>query len=139
MLQLIAVGKEPNAEIADDPLNTYVRESAPKFAKFFKMAVDVPTSEEHFNIDQYVDMAGRKKPTIVLNLQEIYTVHIAVFENIDYMAPQNANDPLRRILSDLGSTPVLPEDEQLRNQEIRLTLINKFANLESTFITFVWV
>ena len=45
--------------------------------------MDVPSAADFFQIDEYNDLSKRKKPTIVVNLQEIVTIHSALASNTD--------------------------------------------------------
>jgi Ras GTPase-activating-like protein IQGAP2/3 len=98
------------------------------------LACAVPPAEEYFQIDEYF-YAARNKPSIVINLQEIVTVHTALIETTDVLTA-NPQDPIRILLSELGSPPNIQDDDRAHSQEINLTLVNRFSEfIDSDFST----
>lgn len=124
-------------------MNDYIREAHKKFKNFFQVACEVEDPENHFNIDQYTDATMVSKPVIYMSVQEICDTHQLLLKHQDTIAPDH-NDPLHELLEDLGDFPSVDAllgaeitssgeeglDEsvraQLANNEITLTLTNKF-------------
>ncbi|EDV26283.1 uncharacterized protein TRIADDRAFT_37304 [Trichoplax adhaerens] len=124
-----------------------ISESFAKLRTFLCEASTVEEPGERFQLDQYSEYAMLRKPTIYISIREICNIHklVADFEN--EIAP-NTDDPLREVLSDLGS-PLseseligysfidVPSDtndpiaidavrEDLAKTEVCLTLTNRF-------------
>lgn len=134
VLQFAASGQKFDEDLAHmSLLNKFLNESWLKFKRYFELATDVVSSEEHFNIDEYSDVTMLAKPVIYISQKEIFHTHELLAANLAEVAPA-ADDPLREILQDLGEvgdeTTVLgPEGSSqyaTSKAEISLTLANKF-------------
>jgi Ras GTPase-activating-like protein IQGAP2/3 len=67
-----------------------------------------------------MELTHKTKPVILISLDEIYKTHGLIAKHIDGLAPDK-EDPLRKILIDLGTPPTHEDD-----REIQLTLTNRF-------------
>ncbi|KAJ1528252.1 hypothetical protein HK096_010080, partial [Nowakowskiella sp. JEL0078] len=106
-LHQISVSRiSPSEDPHQAKMNEYIGDAAKRFAIFLKEVSTVPTSEEYFNIDEFVDLGRMQKPT------------------------NNTNDPLRVILSDLGACPPAIEGKDVPGNEVTLSLTNRFAKLD---------
>jgi Ras GTPase-activating-like protein IQGAP2/3 len=136
-LQLSASGQLYDNDMTKSD-NQFLAKAWETFKAYFDQAANVESLEDHFKIDEYSDAVMLTKPTIYISPEAIFHTHEIISNNVDEMAP-DAHDPLRVILSDLGSpgdeTVVLGEEgsqQQLNNRtEISLTLTNKFEVPES--------
>jgi hypothetical protein len=113
-------------DVIQSELNSYIRTSARKFRAFFSDASTVISSEEFFNMDQFLDMSRQQKPSIIITPNEVFQVHESLVQNVDDLTTDK-NDPLRIILNDLAVVPKIPE-KQLG--EVHLNLVNRFAKLD---------
>ncbi|KAJ3121772.1 hypothetical protein HK098_003406 [Nowakowskiella sp. JEL0407] len=118
---------------ADDPqqekLNEYITKSSKAFTEFLREASTVCSSEEYFNIDEFVDQSRTQKPVLYITPNEIFHVHKLLLENQDFVVSETT-DPLRQILNDLGTCPDVKEGKEVPGNEMALTLTNRFAKLK---------
>ena len=63
-------------------------------------------SDDYFGINEYSDLIVLTKPIIYMTVQEIRETHKILYENMEKIAPNEA-DPLREILTLLGVEPSL--------------------------------
>ncbi|KAJ2236750.1 iqgap- protein [Coemansia sp. RSA 485] len=88
MLNQVSVGKhfsEDNMFL--QPLNNYVGYTSAKFLAYTFEVTDVVDPEVHFQVDEFTDLATLNKPSIMMSVAEIQTVHQALEANLDYVAP----------------------------------------------------
>ncbi|KAJ2146957.1 iqgap- protein [Coemansia sp. RSA 353] len=88
MLNQVSVGKhfsEDNMFL--QPLNNYVGYTSAKFLSYSFAVTDVVDPEVHFQVDEFTDLATLNKPSILMSIGEIQTMHQAIEANIDYIAP----------------------------------------------------
>ncbi|KAJ1901064.1 iqgap- protein [Kickxella alabastrina] len=88
MLNQVSVGKhfsEDNMFL--QPLNNYVGYTSAKFLAYSFEVTDVVDPEVHFQVDEFTDLATLNKPSILMSVGEIQTVHQALEANLDYVAP----------------------------------------------------
>ncbi|KAL2916115.1 iqgap-related protein [Polyrhizophydium stewartii] len=110
-------------------LNEYIKAAGKRFAAFLKEASAVESAQEHFNMDEYVELSRQEKPIIYISPDEVIQVHRNLVENIDSLATQK-DDPLRIILSDLGAPPANDVGAKGAGSEVSLALTNRFAKTE---------
>ncbi|KAJ2723116.1 iqgap- protein [Coemansia sp. Benny D115] len=88
MLNQVSVGKhfsEDNMFL--QPLNNYVGYTSAKFLAYSFEVTEVVDPEVHFQVDEFTDLATLAKPSILMSVGEIQTVHQALEANLDYVAP----------------------------------------------------
>ena len=84
MLQQISVNKMFEDEYFYlSALNDFITSSKDKFYDFFSKAGDVPSAEEHFQIDKYDDLTRTHKPTIYISTEELYLVHALLIQYLE--------------------------------------------------------
>ncbi|KAJ2457136.1 iqgap- protein, partial [Coemansia sp. RSA 2322] len=69
------------------PLNNYVGYTSAKFLQYSFEVTDVVDPEVHFQVDEFTDLATLTKPSILMSIAEIQTMHQALEANLDYIAP----------------------------------------------------
>ncbi|XP_028984021.1 ras GTPase-activating-like protein IQGAP3 isoform X1 [Betta splendens] len=117
-------------------LNQYISHTHSKFRKFLLSVCDVPEPEDRFSMDEYSELLIVNKPVIYISVSELLNTHKLLLEHQETLCP-DPSDPLRLLLSDLGSLPTLQElvgesssapDPELEfsKMEVSLTLTNKF-------------
>jgi len=110
------------AEKSLQSLNGFLEKQRDPMIKYFNQIVQVTDPEDFLQVDQYMELTQKEKPTIYINLSEIITIHKLIYEKLDNMT--SADDPLRVILKDLGPPP---EDfDSADSRDIQLTLQNRF-------------
>ncbi|KAJ1822230.1 iqgap- protein [Coemansia sp. RSA 2599] len=88
MLNQVSVGKHFNEDnMFLQPLNNYVGYTSAKFLAYTFEVTDVVDPEVHFQVDEFTDLATLNKPSIMMSVAEIQTVHQALEANLDYVAP----------------------------------------------------
>ncbi|KAJ1721611.1 iqgap- protein [Coemansia erecta] len=88
MLTQVSVGKHFNEDnMFLQPLNNYVGYTSAKFLAYSFEVTDVVDPEVHFQVDEFTDLATLNKPSILMSVGEIQTVHQALEANLDYVAP----------------------------------------------------
>uniref|UniRef100_A0A673CHF8 IQ motif containing GTPase activating protein 3 n=1 Tax=Sphaeramia orbicularis TaxID=375764 RepID=A0A673CHF8_9TELE len=122
-------------------LNQYISQTHAKFRKFLLAVCDVPEPEDRFCIDEYSELLIVNRPVVYISVSELINTHQLLLEHQEVLCP-DPSDPLRIILTDLGSVPALqeligttaaasdPGSEsglaQISKMEVSLTLTNKF-------------
>ncbi|KAL7746295.1 iqgap- protein [Sorochytrium milnesiophthora] len=120
ILNSISVGRtysEADSHLA--PLNGFVTTEAAKWLKFINSVTDIKSAEEHLNVDEYTDISKTKSPTIYISPTEIFSVHKALATELSRIAPEK-DDPLRKIIEQLGDVP--PFDAERTSQDSTITL-----------------
>ncbi|KAJ2691086.1 iqgap- protein [Coemansia spiralis] len=88
MLNQVSVGKHFNEDnMFLQPLNNYVGYTSAKFLQYSFEVTDVVDPEVHFQVDEFTDLATLTKPSILMSIAEIQTIHQALEANLDYIAP----------------------------------------------------
>ncbi|KAJ2741985.1 iqgap- protein [Coemansia sp. BCRC 34301] len=88
MLNQVSVGKHFNEDnMFLQPLNNYVGFTSAKFLQYSFEVTDVVDPEVHFQVDEFTDLATLAKPSILMSIAEIQTIHQALETNLDYIAP----------------------------------------------------
>lgn len=114
-------GTEHNPE-----LNSFITESHKTFMQFFDEASEVISSEQHFGMDEYIDISRQQKISIFITPNEIFQVHDALNGCIEEIITDK-NDPIKAVLEDLGPAPSPSENTR---HEVYLNLVNKLPALE---------
>ncbi|KAI9009158.1 hypothetical protein DFJ74DRAFT_352748 [Hyaloraphidium curvatum] len=120
------------------PLEHFVKNCATEFRKFLADIQTVESAENHFQMDEYLDLTS--KPTIAITTGEIYQVHAMLIENIDDLVP-NRKDPLAVTLQELGPAPAIGSaGDADRSRTVSLPLINRHLvhSAEGVELTRVW-
>jgi len=89
--------------------------------EYLKNVIDVPSAEEHLNVNKYGQLARKDKASLVIHPREVAAIHRLLSDNKDELA-KNKDDPLAIILDDLGEVPEAADDDV----EINLELENRF-------------
>ncbi|EGF77572.1 hypothetical protein BATDEDRAFT_91373 [Batrachochytrium dendrobatidis JAM81] len=110
-------------------LSAYIKVSGKRFANFLREAVTVVSAEEHFNMDEFVELSRQEKAIIYISPDEVIQVHHNIIDNIDSLTTTK-DDPLRIILNDLGPVPPADVGAKGPGTEITLSLTNRFAKTE---------
>lgn len=108
-------------------LNEFITSANARFMQFFREVSDVPSAEDHFQIDRYDDFLKISKPTVYLAQDEIYRVH-ALMDEYKESITADESDPLRVILTELGPPPPPSVEGTGHGPEITLTLTNRFSD-----------
>ncbi|KAJ2079411.1 iqgap- protein [Coemansia sp. RSA 988] len=88
MLNQVSVGKHFNEDnMFLQPLNNYVGYTSAKFLSYSFEVTEVVDPEVHFQVDEFTDLATLNKPTILMSIGEIQTMHQAIEANLEYIAP----------------------------------------------------
>lgn len=148
VLSQAASGREFGGDnIYLQPLNTYIRESACRFAEIWQegefvlqlssdsntnllIVISIPSAEEHYDIDEFNDLYAKTKPTLYIKMADIFSIHQLLATEVSNICP-NQDDLLREILRELGS--VKSNETELMgwsSSEISLTLSPKLHNAE---------
>eukprot|EP01104_Vermistella_antarctica_P021059 TRINITY_DN92_c0_g1_i1.p1 TRINITY_DN92_c0_g1~~TRINITY_DN92_c0_g1_i1.p1 ORF type:complete len:902 (-),score=333.68 TRINITY_DN92_c0_g1_i1:111-2654(-) len=106
-----------------EPLNDWIEEKAESVTDYFDQLIRVQDPEDHLQVNRYMELTQKSKPVIIISLHEIYQTHTLLSEHLDAIAPDK-DDPLRKILQDLGPPPENLDDGD--DREIQLTLTNRF-------------
>jgi len=104
------------------PLNQFINKSTPRLLRYFEELPKVDEPEDFLQVNKYMELTHKTKPVILISLDEIYKTHALVAKHLDGLAPDK-EDPLRKIMIDLGPPPSPTEDD---DREIQLTLTNRF-------------
>ncbi|GAA5869494.1 hypothetical protein JCM3774_001467 [Rhodotorula dairenensis] len=105
LLNQIAVGRlfgSDQPHLA--PMNDFIRTSSETFLEWIRKATLVEDAEVHFGTDQYHDAASGRMPVIYISPNDIYALHCVLADQIHSVAPHQT-DPVREIISELGSVP----------------------------------
>uniref|UniRef100_A0A673CTZ4 IQ motif containing GTPase activating protein 3 n=1 Tax=Sphaeramia orbicularis TaxID=375764 RepID=A0A673CTZ4_9TELE len=89
-------------------LNQYISQTHAKFRKFLLAVCDVPEPEDRFCIDEYSELLIVNRPVVYISVSELINTHQLLLEHQEVLCP-DPSDPLRIILTDLGSVPALQE------------------------------
>jgi len=111
-----------NREKFMTPLNAFISKSTPRLLRYFEELPKVDEPEDFLQVNKYMELTHKTKPVILISLDEIYKTHALVAKHLDGLAPDK-EDPLRKIMIDLGPPPSPTEDD---DREIQLTLTNRF-------------
>ncbi|BGP43492.1 iqgap-related protein [Rhodotorula kratochvilovae] len=105
------------------PMNDFVATSWASFRQWLCDVVHVEDAETHFHADEFSEAAAVRRPKINITPNEIYQLHSIIAENLDTVAPE-AQDPVRRIVEELGGVPAggSAELNRARADAIALTL-----------------
>ncbi|KAJ1875607.1 iqgap- protein [Coemansia sp. RSA 990] len=88
MLNQVSVGKHFNEDnMFLQPLNNYVGYTSAKFLSYSFAVTEVVDPEVHFQVDEFTDLATLNKPSMLMSIGEIQTMHQALEANLDYIAP----------------------------------------------------
>jgi len=106
------------------PMNQWMEERFKLVEHFIHDLLDVENPEDALQVDRYIELTQMVKPTIIIAVDEMTTMHRFLADNIDHVATSGAEDKLRIILKDLGQ----PESYADGEREIQLTLVNRFPD-----------
>jgi len=106
------------------PMNKWMEERFKLVEHFIHDLLDVENPEDALQVDRYIELTQMVKPTIIIAVNEMTTMHRFLVDNIDRVATSGAEDKLRIILKDLGAPETYADDER----EIQLTLVNRFPD-----------
>jgi Ras GTPase-activating-like protein IQGAP2/3 len=133
MLQQIATGKQFDADAVHmTALNDYMATAQEQFSAFFRAATEVPSAEDHYQIDPLDDVAQMQKPVVYISANELFTTHALLLEGLDDVARGPEDKDLRELLGTLGVPPETGADQPTHGNEFSLTLTNKFVNVDQT-------
>jgi len=107
------------------PLNKFITDNRSTITNYLESLVKVDEPEDFLQVNKYVELTQKTKPIILISLQEIYSTHNLLLKHLDAMSPDK-DDPMRKILNELGTPPNpndLPEED---DREVQLTLTNRF-------------
>lgn len=104
------------------PLNAFIQKNTPRLLRYLEELPKVDEPEDFLQVNKYMELTHKTKPVILISLDEIYKTHALVAKHLDGLAPDK-EDPLRKIMIDLGPPPSPSEDD---DREIQLTLTNRF-------------
>jgi Ras GTPase-activating-like protein IQGAP2/3 len=107
------------------PLNDFIIESKPAIAEYFDSLIKVPDPEDHLQVNTYMELTQKTKPVIQISLHEMFSSHSLIVEHLEQVAPEQ-DDPLRKIMQDLGESPPPDTISASNNRETQLTLTNRF-------------
>jgi Ras GTPase-activating-like protein IQGAP2/3 len=103
-------------------LKSFIQEAQGRLFDFFENAMNVEDLETHFHVFQYNDMAETQQPIVFISPNEVFATHSILLAHLQSIAPDD-QDPLRKILFELGSVPPQSPDQ---DGMITLTLSPKF-------------
>jgi len=91
-----------------------------KIRQYFRDLIRVDDPEDHLKVDKYVELTQKTKPVILISLNEIYSTHKLILQNLNQLAPDR-EDILHIVIDEMG--PDVPEPVlQDHNDDIQLTL-----------------
>jgi len=103
-----------------EPLNDFIKENVEKIRQYFRDLIRVDDPEDYLKVDKYVELTQKTKPVILISLNEIYSTHKLILQNLNQLAPSK-EDALRVIIDEMG--PDVPEPvPQDHNDDLQLTL-----------------
>jgi Ras GTPase-activating-like protein IQGAP2/3 len=105
------------------PLNTFISKNKSRLIRYFEEMPKVDDPEDYLQVNKYMELTHKTKPVILISLDEIYKTHSLIAKHLDGLAPDK-EDPLRKIMIDLGPPPASSGEED--DREIQLTLTNRF-------------
>jgi len=106
------------------PMNQWIEERFKLVEHFIHDLLDVENPEDALQVDRYIELTQMVKPTIIIAVDEMTSMHRFLSDNIERVATSGAEDKLRIILKDLGP----PESYADGEREIQLTLVNRFPD-----------
>eukprot|EP00211_Chloroparvula_japonica_P005130 CAMPEP_0119131044 /NCGR_PEP_ID=MMETSP1310-20130426/9300_1 /TAXON_ID=464262 /ORGANISM="Genus nov. species nov., Strain RCC2339" /LENGTH=838 /DNA_ID=CAMNT_0007121595 /DNA_START=153 /DNA_END=2669 /DNA_ORIENTATION=+ len=106
-------------------LNPFLEEFKPKVAAYFDSLIKVDDPEDHLQVNKYMELTQKTKPMIQISLHEIFQTHAMVHKHLQGVAPEE-NDPLRKVMVDLGDPPEHLDLTEEEDRDIQLTLTNRF-------------
>ena len=106
-------------------LNPFMEEYKPKVSAYFDALIKVDDPEDHLQVNKYMELTQKTKPMIQISLHEIFQTHAMVHQHLEKIAPQ-ADDPLRKVMADLGNPPEFTDLSEEEDRDIQLTLTNRF-------------
>eukprot|EP00008_Paramoeba_atlantica_P012607 CAMPEP_0201488422 /NCGR_PEP_ID=MMETSP0151_2-20130828/18137_1 /ASSEMBLY_ACC=CAM_ASM_000257 /TAXON_ID=200890 /ORGANISM="Paramoeba atlantica, Strain 621/1 / CCAP 1560/9" /LENGTH=834 /DNA_ID=CAMNT_0047873709 /DNA_START=70 /DNA_END=2574 /DNA_ORIENTATION=+ len=106
-------------------LNPFMEEYLPKVTAYFDALVKVDDPEDHLQVNKYMELTQKTKPMIQISLHEIFQTHQMVAQHLEKIAPEQ-DDPLRKVMAELGSAPEFVDLSEEEDREIQLTLTNRF-------------
>nr|OQO21072.1 hypothetical protein B0A51_14911 [Rachicladosporium sp. CCFEE 5018] len=109
------------------PLNSWVTEALGRWQDALQGVFNITSPEEQYDADQFSDLYARTKPTVYIKLSDIFQLHSLMTENLSAVASAR-DDPIREVLSDLGSPKGNEADlgSTGGGGEITLTLKSRF-------------
>ena len=129
VLNQASLGREFGADnVYLQPLNNYIKESSHRFCAVWQHAINIPSAEQQYDIDEFNDLYAKQKPTLYIKMTDIFSVHQLLASEIGSICP-NPDDVLRDALRELGS--VKSNETELMNVsagEIMLTLTPKYLD-----------
>ncbi|KAJ1676935.1 iqgap- protein, partial [Spiromyces aspiralis] len=88
MLNQVCMGKHfEDDNMFLQPLNNYVGYTSARFSEYSYAVTDVCDPETYFQIDEFTDLATLQQPRIWMSIGEIQTLHMAIEQNLNYVAP----------------------------------------------------
>lgn len=131
VLAQVASGRLFGAEnVYLQPLNTFIGDSIQRLGRIWGDMISVQDAESYFDIDEFNDLYAKNKPTLYIKMSDIFSIHILVASEINYICP-NHDDILKDIIRDLGN--VKNNENELmsvNSAEINLTLNPKLTQAE---------
>jgi len=106
------------------PMNGWLEERFKLIEHFIHDLLDVENPEDALQVDRYIELTQMVKPTIIIAVKEITSMHQFLYDNIDKVATSGAEDKLRIIMKELGP----PESYVDAERDIQLTLVNRFPD-----------
>jgi len=106
------------------PMNQWMQDRFKLVEHFIHDLLDVENPEDALQVDRYIELTQMVKPTIIIAVNEMTTMHQFLSDNLDHVATSGAEDKLRIILKDLGP----PETYADGDRDIQLTLVNRFPD-----------
>ncbi|GAA5985464.1 hypothetical protein JCM10908_006986 [Rhodotorula pacifica] len=86
------------------PMNEFIRASSESYLAWVQHAMAVEDAETYFGTDPLRDAASGRVPVIYISPNDIYALHCVLADQVHGIAAVT-NDPVREILSELGSVP----------------------------------
>eukprot|EP01126_Amoeba_proteus_P010561 TRINITY_DN1412_c0_g1_i13.p1 TRINITY_DN1412_c0_g1~~TRINITY_DN1412_c0_g1_i13.p1 ORF type:complete len:682 (+),score=173.83 TRINITY_DN1412_c0_g1_i13:532-2577(+) len=113
-------------ELRDDPklsgMNPWIKSKIPQAQEYLKAIPDVIGVEEYLQVNKYAQLGKKESDSIVIKVTEIVFIHDLLRSNIPELT-EDEDDPLRKILNDLGDVPACPPGD---DTEYELVLKNRF-------------
>lgn len=105
-------------------LNPFIERNSAVVREYVESIYKVDEPEERLQVNKYMELAQKAKPIIIISLNEIFSTHALLAENLDELAPEK-DDSLRIVLNDLGEAPAASNEDD-KDRELQLTLTNRF-------------
>lgn len=130
-LHQIQVGRVVSGQTdAAVAINSFISSATKSFAHFIKEAAEVDSIQEHFGMNEFLDMSLQEKPSIYITPEEVIQIHSDLVSNLDQLST-DPWDPLNVILSELGTVPSVQSAAKGPGSELTLHLTNRFAASEN--------